>query len=168
MAPGSAGFGPSVSAGPLLSHGIGAEPSSATISAPARGSGRCNNVGSRGEDERLLASFEKATARPTARSTGPRKSTLAERRVLRPRDSGDVSGAGQAGLYNRPNVVYRLERKKALRCVKRISNANIFEAVISRKDAQRRFVDELLAVFGGRAKLVMATWWNQGNSPWRT
>lgn len=53
-------------------------------------------------------------------------------------------------------VVYRLERKKALRCVKRISNANIFEAVISRKDAQRRFVDELLAVFDGRAKLVMA------------
>src|SRR5215469_2636871 len=53
-------------------------------------------------------------------------------------------------------VVYRLERKKALRCVKRISNANIFEAVISRSDAQRRFVDEVLSVFGGRAKLVMA------------
>ena len=53
-------------------------------------------------------------------------------------------------------VVYRLERKQALRCVKRISNANIFEAVISRSDAQRRFVDELLAVFGGRAKLLMA------------
>src|SRR6516165_369036 len=53
-------------------------------------------------------------------------------------------------------VVYRLEKKKAPRCVKRISNANIFEAVISRKDAQRRFVDELLAVFDGRAKLVMA------------
>ena len=53
-------------------------------------------------------------------------------------------------------VVYRLERKKALRCVKRISNANIFEAVISRKDAERRFVDELLAIFGGRGKLVMA------------
>src|SRR5258708_25561832 len=53
-------------------------------------------------------------------------------------------------------VVYRLEKKKALRCVKRISNANIFEAVVSRKDAQRRFVDELLAVFGGRARLVMS------------
>ena len=53
-------------------------------------------------------------------------------------------------------VVYRLERKKALRCVKRISNANIFEAVISRNAAQRRFVDDLLAVFDGRAKLVMA------------
>lgn len=53
-------------------------------------------------------------------------------------------------------VVYRLERKKALRCVKRISNANIFEAVVSRKDAERRLVDELLGLFGGRAKLVMS------------
>ena len=53
-------------------------------------------------------------------------------------------------------VVYRLERKKALRCVKRISNANIFEAAISRKDAQGRLIDELLAILGGRAKLVMA------------
>lgn len=53
-------------------------------------------------------------------------------------------------------VVYRLEKKKAVRCVKRISNANIFEAAISREDAQRRFIDELLSVFGGRAKLVMA------------
>ena len=53
-------------------------------------------------------------------------------------------------------VVYRLERKKALRCVKRISNANIFEAVISRGDAQGRLINELLALLGGRAKLVMA------------
>src|SRR5258707_12650162 len=53
-------------------------------------------------------------------------------------------------------TVYRLERKKALRCVKRISNANIFETVISRQEAQRRLVDELLALFGGRAKLIMA------------
>jgi len=53
-------------------------------------------------------------------------------------------------------TVYRLERKKALRCVKRISNANIFEAVISRDDAQRRLVKELMALFGGRAKLVVA------------
>src|SRR2546423_15284113 len=54
-------------------------------------------------------------------------------------------------------TVYRLERKKVLRCIKRISNANIFEAVISRKDAQRRLLDDLLALFGsGRARLVMA------------
>lgn len=53
-------------------------------------------------------------------------------------------------------TVYRLERKKALRCVKRISNANIFEAAISRNDAQRRLIDELLSLFGGHAKPVMA------------
>jgi BlaI family penicillinase repressor len=53
-------------------------------------------------------------------------------------------------------TIYRLERKKALRCVKRISNANIFEAAISRADAQQRLIDELLALLGGRGKLVMA------------
>lgn len=53
-------------------------------------------------------------------------------------------------------TVYRLERKKALRCVKRISNANIFEAAISRDDAQHRLIDELLALLGGKGKLVMA------------
>jgi BlaI family transcriptional regulator, penicillinase repressor len=53
-------------------------------------------------------------------------------------------------------VVYRLERKKALRLVKRIGNANIFDAAISRDDAQRRLVDELLALFQGRGKPVMA------------
>src|SRR5215510_14846088 len=53
-------------------------------------------------------------------------------------------------------VVYRLERKKALRCVKRISNANIFEAAISRRDPQGRLINELLAILGGRAKLIVA------------
>src|SRR5260221_14693887 len=53
-------------------------------------------------------------------------------------------------------TVYRLERKKALRCVKRISNANIFEAAITRDQAQGRLIDELLALFGGPAKPLMA------------
>jgi predicted transcriptional regulator len=53
-------------------------------------------------------------------------------------------------------TVYRLEGKKALRCVKRISHANIFEAVVSREDAQRRLIDDLLGLFGGRARPVMA------------
>jgi BlaI family transcriptional regulator, penicillinase repressor len=54
-------------------------------------------------------------------------------------------------------TVYRLERKKVVRCVKRISNANIFEAAITRKAAQGRLIDELLALFGrGKARLVMA------------
>jgi predicted transcriptional regulator len=53
-------------------------------------------------------------------------------------------------------TVYRLERKNALRCVKRISNANIFEAAISREAAEARLVDELLALLGGRTKPLMA------------
>jgi predicted transcriptional regulator len=54
-------------------------------------------------------------------------------------------------------TVYRLERKKVVRCVKRVSNANMFEAAISRHEAQRRLIDELLALFGRcRAKLVIA------------
>lgn len=53
-------------------------------------------------------------------------------------------------------TVYRLEAKKALHRVKRISNANIFEALISREEAQSRLVDELLNLFGGRTKPVMA------------
>lgn len=53
-------------------------------------------------------------------------------------------------------TVYRLEGKRALRCVKRISNANIFEAAISKGDAQKRLIDELLDLFGGGSKPVMA------------
>src|SRR5215467_12926821 len=53
-------------------------------------------------------------------------------------------------------TVYRLESKKVVRIVKRISNANIFEAVISRDEAHGRLIDELLATFGGAAKPVMA------------
>jgi BlaI family transcriptional regulator, penicillinase repressor len=64
--------------------------------------------------------------------------------------------AGRPAYTTVQTTVYRLERKKALRCVKRISNANIFEAAISRNDAQRRLIDELLSLFGGHAKPVMA------------
>jgi len=53
-------------------------------------------------------------------------------------------------------TVYRLESKKALRLVKKIGNANIFEAAISRGEAQGRLIDELLTLFGGGAKPVMA------------
>lgn len=53
-------------------------------------------------------------------------------------------------------TVYRLEGKKAVQRVKKVSNAHIFEAVLSRNSAQRRLVDELLALFGGRTQPVMA------------
>jgi predicted transcriptional regulator len=53
-------------------------------------------------------------------------------------------------------TVYRMEGKGAVRCVKRISNANIFEAAVSRDAAQNRLIDDLLSLFGGRTKPVMA------------
>ena len=53
-------------------------------------------------------------------------------------------------------TVYRMERKKILRRAKKISNAHIFEAVISRNAAQGRLIDELLGLFGGRTQPVMA------------
>lgn len=53
-------------------------------------------------------------------------------------------------------TVYRLEEKKALRRVKKIGNAHIFEALISRQTAQRKLIDELLGLFGGRTQPVMA------------
>jgi BlaI family penicillinase repressor len=54
-------------------------------------------------------------------------------------------------------TVYRMEGKKALRCVRRIGNANVFEASISRDAAQNRLIDDLLGLFGSRpvmARLV--------------
>ncbi len=53
-------------------------------------------------------------------------------------------------------MVYRLEAKKAIRRVKKIGNAHIFEAAVTRASAQRRLIDELLAFFGGRSQPVMA------------
>ena len=53
-------------------------------------------------------------------------------------------------------MVYRLETKKAIRRIKKIGNAHIFEAVVSRSSAQRRLIDEFLGLFGGRSQPVMA------------
>jgi BlaI family penicillinase repressor len=53
-------------------------------------------------------------------------------------------------------MVYRLEAKKALRRTKKVSNFHIFEATVSRETAQRRLLDELLALFDGRPQIVMA------------
>ncbi|MGH9345182.1 MAG: BlaI/MecI/CopY family transcriptional regulator [Terriglobia bacterium] len=53
-------------------------------------------------------------------------------------------------------TVYRLEGKNAVRRVKKIGNAHIFEAVVSRKAAQRSLMDDLLGLFGGRTQPVMA------------
>jgi BlaI family transcriptional regulator, penicillinase repressor len=66
------------------------------------------------------------------------------------------SEPGRPAYTTIQTTVYRLEDKNALRRVKKISNAHIFEAVISRQAAQRRLIDELLGLFGGRTQPVMA------------
>src|SRR5215470_1215637 len=53
-------------------------------------------------------------------------------------------------------TVYRLESKKAVRRVKKVGNFHIFEAAITRDAAQRRLIDDLLALLGARPQLVMA------------
>jgi predicted transcriptional regulator len=53
-------------------------------------------------------------------------------------------------------TVYRLETKKAVRRVRKISNAHIFEPTVARDVARHRLLDEILSFFGGRAQPMMA------------
>ena len=60
-------------------------------------------------------------------------------------------------------IVYRLEKKKAVRRVKKVGNAHIFEAAVTRATAHRRLIDDLLAFFGGSSQPVMAHLIDSGN-----
>jgi predicted transcriptional regulator len=53
-------------------------------------------------------------------------------------------------------IIYRLEEKGAVRRVKKVGNAHIFEAVVTRKAAHGRLIDELLNAFGGSPRSLMA------------
>jgi BlaI family transcriptional regulator, penicillinase repressor len=53
-------------------------------------------------------------------------------------------------------TVYRLEGKKAVRRVRKISNAHIFEPIVARDVTRHRLLDEILSFFGGRAQPMMA------------
>ena len=53
-------------------------------------------------------------------------------------------------------IVYRLEEKGALRRLKKIGNAHVFEPAVTRQAAQRRVIDEVLDLFGGSARPLMA------------
>jgi predicted transcriptional regulator len=73
------------------------------------------------------------------------------------------------GPKNRPayttvqTMVYRLEAKKALRRARKVGNAHVFEALITRDAARARLVDEFLSLFGGRMQPVMAQLIEAGN-----
>jgi len=53
-------------------------------------------------------------------------------------------------------TVYRLEAKGAVRRVRKISNAHIFEPLVARDAARHRLLDDILSLFGGRAQPMMA------------
>ena len=53
-------------------------------------------------------------------------------------------------------MVYRLEAKKVLRRTRKVGNFHMFAAMVSRDAAQRRLVDDLLAMFGGQSRPVVA------------
>lgn len=52
-------------------------------------------------------------------------------------------------------IVTRLEAKKAVRRVKKISNAHIYEAAIARQAAQTHMLDDFVRLFGGRMQPLM-------------
>lgn len=53
-------------------------------------------------------------------------------------------------------TVYRLEGKKAVRRVRKIGNAHIFEPIVSRESTRHRLLDEILSFFGGKPQPMMA------------
>jgi BlaI family transcriptional regulator, penicillinase repressor len=64
--------------------------------------------------------------------------------------------AGRPAYTTVQTMIYRLEEKKAVRRVKKIGNAHIFEPVMTRKAVYRRLIDDLLDLFGGSPAPVMA------------
>ncbi len=53
-------------------------------------------------------------------------------------------------------IIRRLEEKGAVRQTKQVGNAHIFEPTITRDAAHRRLINELLDLFGGSARPLMA------------
>ena len=68
----------------------------------------------------------------------------------------EFPGSSRPAYTTIQTTVYRLEGKKAVRRVKKVGNFHIFEPAVSRDTAQRKLIDELLALFGGRTQPVMA------------
>ena len=71
-------------------------------------------------------------------------------------------GRGRPAYTTVQTTVYRLEAKGAVRRGRKIGNAHIFEAAITRADAHRKLIDELLDLFGGRTAPVMAAFIESG------
>ena len=71
--------------------------------------------------------------------------------------------ATRPGYTSIQTMVYRLEAKKVLRRVRKVGNFHMFAATVTRESVQHRLVDDLLAVFGGQSRPVVARLIETGN-----
>jgi BlaI family penicillinase repressor len=67
-----------------------------------------------------------------------------------------LSGKRKPAYTTIQTTVYRMETKGVVHRVGKVGNFHVFAAAITRDAAQRRLIDELLAIFGGRSQPVMA------------
>jgi BlaI family penicillinase repressor len=83
--------------------------------------------------------------------------TLWSAGALSIRDIQEALPAGKRPAYTTvQTMVYRLEEKGALKRIDKVSNAHIFDALITRNETRGRLIDEFLGLFGGRTQPVMA------------
>ena len=64
--------------------------------------------------------------------------------------------AGRPAYTTVQTIIRRLEEKGAVRQTKQVGNAHIFEPAVTREAAHRRLIDELLEIWGGSARPLMA------------
>src|SRR6185436_15381741 len=89
--------------------------------------------------------------------------TLWERGACPIRDIQEAFPEDERPAYTTvQTIIYRLEEKKVVRRLHKVGNAHLFEAVVSRKTAHRKLVDEFLALFGGRTQPVIARFIESG------
>jgi BlaI family transcriptional regulator, penicillinase repressor len=97
-----------------------------------------------------------ATSEINQTGTSDHGSTLVPRTVFDPRDSRVFPPKKRLAYTTVQTMVYRLEVKNAVRRIKKITTAFVFDAAVSREAAPRRLVDELLSLFGGRSRPITA------------
>lgn len=72
-------------------------------------------------------------------------------------------GKKKPGYTTVQKTIYRMEEKKLVRRTRKIGNFHVFIATVSREAAERRLIADLLAMFGGKSRPVLAHLIGAGN-----